>query len=79
MAKNEVFHRDDDIMSDNTHANYCDTCRDCTMWGMDENDYFSNQHNKSNCSMYPYPGVKPGYVINNQAPCPFKVPGRGKG
>ena len=63
-----------DVLSDNTQANYCDTCRDCSMWGLDKEDFFSNQHDKSSCAMYPYPGTKPGYVINNRAPCPFKVP-----
>ena len=70
--KDPVFSKDE-IMSDNTHADYCRQCKDCTLWGIG-NDPFSNEYTKSNCAMYPNPDHKPGYVINNRGPCPFRVP-----
>ena len=60
-------------LSDNTHVHYCETCEDCMMWGIG-NDPFSNAHDKTNCAMFPTPGYKPIYVINNTGPCPAKVP-----
>ena len=69
--KDPVFSKDE-IMSDNTHADYCRQCQDCAMWGIGD-DLYSNQYDKGNCAMYPNPGHKPGYVINNQGPCMFKV------
>ena len=72
MAKNTVFQRNDDILSDNTHANYCQQCKDCILWGIGD-DPFQNRYDKGNCSMFPNPDHKPGYVINNQGVCPFKT------
>ena len=62
----------DERLSDNTHQDFCRQCRDCTLWGIGD-DPFQNRHDKSNCAMFPYPDCKPGYVINNQAPCPFRA------
>lgn len=69
--KDPVFSKDE-IMSDNTHADYCRQCKDCTLWGIG-NDPYQNRYDKGNCAMFPNPDHKPGYVINNQAPCPFRV------
>ena len=77
MAKEKLLH-EGEILSDNTHVKNCEQCRDCTLWGIDENDYFSNRHDKGNCAMFPHPDHKPIYVIDNQAPCPYKAPGRSK-
>ena len=65
-----VFYKDE-ILSDNSHANYCEQCRDCILWG-DGDDPFQNRHDKASCSIYPHPDHKPGYVINNQGSCEFK-------
>ena len=43
------------------------------MWGIGD-DPFSNRYDKGNCAMFPNPGCKPSYVINNRAPCEFRVP-----
>lgn len=75
MAKEKIYN---EILTDNTKISYCEQCKDCTMWGIDD-DPFSNKYTKANCAMYRDPDNKPMYVIYNQAPCPFKVPGRGKG
>ena len=69
--KDPVFSKDE-ILSDNTHANYCEQCKGCAMWG-NGNDPFSNRYDKGNCDMFPNPDHKPGYVINNRAPCEFRV------
>ena len=62
----------DEVLTDNTRISYCEQCKDCAMWGIG-NDPFSNEYTKANCAMFPNPDHKPGYVINNQAPCPFRV------
>lgn len=69
--KDTVFYKDE-ILSDNTKADYCQQCKDCTLWGIGD-DPFQNRYDKSNCAMFPNPDHKPGYVINNQGPCPFRV------
>jgi hypothetical protein len=61
-----------EILTDNTRIKYCEQCEKCTLWGIG-GDPFSNAYDKANCAMYPSPDHKPGYVINNQAPCPFRV------
>ena len=70
----KIFSRKE-ILSDNTHANYCEQCKDCTLWGLN-GDPFSNAYNKANCAMYPNPDHKPDFVINNEGVCVYKVPGR---
>ena len=70
MAKNRHAN---EILTDNTQISYCEQGKDCAMWGIG-NDPFSNEYTKSNCAMYPNPDHKPGYVINNRGPCPFRVP-----
>ena len=74
MAKMKSFEEryGDEILSDNTHADYCRQCKDCAMWGIGD-DPFSNRYDKGNCSMFPNPDHKPVYVINNQGQCPFRV------
>lgn len=62
----------DEVLSDNTHANYCAQCEDCAFWG-NGNDPFTNKYFKSNCDEFPLPGHKPNDVINNLGKCPFKV------
>lgn len=62
----------DEILSDNTHQDFCRQCKNCAMWG-NGNDPFSNRYDKGNCDMFPNPDHKPGYVINNRAPCEFRV------
>ena len=60
----------DDILSDNTHADYCEQCKKCINWGKSGTPW-DNRHDKSNCEAYPYPtSMKPVDVINNLAPCP---------
>ena len=78
MAKKDDVFSKDEILSDNTQENYCEQCRECAMWGIGDDPY-SNAYDKSSCAMYPVPAHKPGYVINNTGPCPFRVPGRSNG
>ena len=68
--ENGVFYKDE-ILSDNSHANNCEQCKDCILWGNGD-DLFQNRYDKSSCAMFPYPDHKPNYVINNQGPCEFK-------
>ena len=72
MAKKDPVFSKDEIMSDNTHANYCQQCKDCILWGIGDDPY-QNKYDKSSCAMFPYPDHKPNYVINNQGVCPFKT------
>lgn len=61
----------DDILSDNTRANYCELCKDCVHWG--KNSPWDNKHDKCYCEMYPYPNSsKPLSVINNAGPCTYR-------
>jgi len=62
----------DEILTDNSDANYCAQCKKCKKWGNDPKDFFSNKHNKSNCDAFPYPGIKPDYVINNTNKCDYR-------
>ena len=71
MAKDEVFTKDE-VLSDNTKADYCRQCEACTFWGMGDDPY-SNRYDKSSCLMFPYPEHKPMNVINNKGPCPFRA------
>ena len=48
MAKKDPVFSKDEIMSDNTHADYCRQCKDCTLWGIG-NDPFQNRYDKGNC------------------------------
>lgn len=75
MAKDTVFQKDE-ILSDNTHADYCKQCKACTMWGIGDDPY-ANRYDKGNCAMFPHPDHKPGYVINNEGTCPYRVPKEG--
>ena len=59
-------------LSDNTHANICEQCRECTMWGLG-GDPYQNRYDKGNCAMFPNPDHKPDYVITNRGVCPFRV------
>ena len=61
-----------EILTDNTKISYCEQCKDCTLWGLGD-DPFSNEYTKANCAMFPNPDHKPGYVINNQGLCPYRV------
>ena len=54
MAKKDPVFSKDEIMSDNTHANYCQQCKDCILWGIGD-DPFQNRYDKGNCSMFPNP------------------------
>ena len=63
---------ENETLSDNTGIHYCEQCKACTMWGLG-NDPFSNAYDKANCAMFPNPDHKPAYVLNNEAPCPFRV------
>ena len=36
--KDPVFSKDE-IMSDNTHADYCRQCKDCMLWGIGNDPY----------------------------------------
>ena len=76
MAKKDPVFSKNEVMSDNTHADYCQQCKACTLWGIGD-DPFSNAYNKSSCAMYPYPDHKPMSVIDNTGPCPFRVPMEG--
>ena len=69
MAKSRY---EKEILTDNTKINYCEQCKDCILWGF-HGDPYQNAYDKTNCMMYPYPDHKPGYVINNQGPCSFRV------
>ena len=62
---------DDEILSDNTHIEYCKQCKDCIYWNGEDN--FSNRYDKSSCAVYPFPASKPPYVINNRGDCPYKA------
>ena len=70
MAKRPRW--ESETLTDNTGISYCEQCKDCTLWGIGD-DPFSNAYDKANCAMFPNPDHKPGYVINNQGPCPFRV------
>ena len=75
MAKMKSFEEryEDDILSDNTHADYCRQCKECTLWGLVKDDPMTNRYDKASCAMFPYPDHKPGYVINNQGVCPYRT------
>lgn len=60
----------DDVLSDNTHMDYCSQCKNCKHWN--GGTVFSNRYNKSNCAKYVEPEIKPLEVINNQGPCPLR-------
>lgn len=60
---------DNEVLTDNTKIKYCEQCKDCAFWG--NGDAFSNKYDKSSCDMFKYPQSKPGYVINNEADCPY--------
>ena len=62
---------DDEILTDNTKIKYCTQCKDCAFWG--NSDAFSNKYDKTNCDMFPYPGCKPGYVLNNTGDCQYRM------
>lgn len=62
---------DDETLSDNTSIRYCKQCKKCVYWGNGA-DPFSNQYTKGNCDMFPMPGSKPDFVINNNGRCPFR-------
>lgn len=62
---------DKEILTDNTQISYCEQCRECIMWGAN-NDPFMNKYDKANCLMYPNPDHKPGFVINNEGVCPYR-------
>lgn len=70
MAKDR---HEDERLTDNTKIRYCEQCEGCAMWGIGDDPY-TNQYDKSNCAMFPYPGIKPTYVINNTSPCEWRVP-----
>lgn len=59
----------DEILTDNTKIHYCKQCKQCVFWG--NGDAFSNKYDKSSCDQYPYPAIKPTYVINNTGKCAF--------
>jgi len=63
---------DDEILTDNTKINYCAQCKDCAFWG-NNNDPFSNQYRKTNCDMFPYPGIKPMYVLDSTGDCQYHM------
>lgn len=62
----------DDILSNNTKADYCKQCAKCIHWGKSGTPW-DNKHDKSNCEIYPYPEkMKPVDVVNNNADCPYR-------
>lgn len=72
MAKKGLLTADDDILSDNTHIEYCKQCKKCLHWGNNKDDPFSNAYDKAFCDMFPYPDEKkPQVIINNKAACDF--------
>lgn len=70
--KKSLLESYDDVLSDNTHIDYCEQCESCIHWGNNKDDPFSNRYDKTNCDMFPYPDyMKPMSVINNLTECEF--------
>lgn len=66
-----VFQKDE-VLSDNTKAQYCMQCEKCVHWGNNQDDYRSNRFNKACCDEFPHPTKKPEYVISNTGECPYR-------
>ena len=66
-----MFSRDE-VLTDNTKIKYCTQCEKCIRWGNDKNDYRSNKFSKECCDKYPFPDVKPQYVIDNTGKCIYR-------
>lgn len=61
---------DGEVLTDNTQIHRCEQCKDCIFWG--NSDAFSNAYDKTNCDIYPYPAIKPGYIMYNTGKCKYK-------
>lgn len=59
-----------EVLTDNTKIKYCRQCKKCRYWG-NHDDPFSNKYDKTNCDIYPMPGMKPSEVINNTGSCQY--------
>ncbi len=59
-----------EVLSDNTRIKYCEQCADCIFWG--NGDDRTNSPEKASCDIYPFPGIKPDYVIDNTGECKYK-------
>lgn len=71
MGKSLYDRLKDDILSNNTKADYCKQCKSCDRWGKSGTPW-DNKHDKSNCIAFPHPvSMKPTGVINNETKCPF--------
>ena len=75
MEKSILERHADEVLTDNTKIEYCAQCKECVHWG--NSDAFSNSYNKSNCDMFPLPGLKPLFVINDTGRCKWRLEGRG--
>ena len=71
MAKSWIDDHNDEILTNNAALDTCEQCEDCRFWGNNPSDFTSNKFDKSNCDMFPSPGMKPIGVINNTDICPL--------
>ena len=62
---------ENEVLTDNTQISYCEQCEDCKHWGNGD-DPRRNAYDKASCDKYPFPGIKPDWVINNYGECDFK-------
>ena len=60
----------DEVLTDNTQIETCSQCLSCKNWGNGDDPY-SNKHDKSCCDKYPFPQIKPSWVINNYGECDY--------
>lgn len=69
--KSWVYVHKDEILSDNSHNEYCKQCKRCKY--RDDGTVWSNHYIKASWQKYKFPKIKPLDVINNINDCPYHV------